>query len=767
MGGDATVGVNFVAQTQQALSSISSLESGLNRLAQAGKMLGMIGAGIYIGTRISNSLSAVISAGVNTETQMARLETAMGDVTKATRMYQKAVQAAASTPFEVDEAINAVVKLQAYSMNAFQEIGDTGVDTFSAVGNMAGAMGKSFDQATEAIAGAMTGQMERLRQFGITTSMLPPELARLERGSAKWREELLKYIATMPRFQGGMERLSRTMTGITSNIKDAFTQFVVSMANIQSTTSLYAKIKDFLMGIRDWLSKNMEAIVVVGRTISNILGHLWDILMIMAQPIFSLGRGIVAFFENIQKSVDAVKDRIGNTLSSMDKSLRAVEEVSQRIASFVALTFGWLKKYFKEFVDGFVEGLSLVWNTAKTVVGAILSLIASIVQRFMPEGETLRGWVVDMQGVGRALGFIVGVLLVKAFAAWIVQLIASIAWSRLLVSGALFAMVYLIYDLITNWNEMSTTMKVVKIIALALAAAIWIMNTPLTIQVLKWVLLGAAITAFIAIVAPLLVLYGLWTAAQWLLNVALTANPIGLVILAVAALIAIIIVVVKHWDKISAAILKFAKKARKWLLDLWKKVKDGFMSFIETIQSVASTVFDALTWPHRQAWEIIRGVWERISSSIGSVIDTIREYGARLVQLIVAPFKEAYKKIKEALGKVWDFLFGDDRDGRELRVSGTVSTTGRQPDGHRASGGPVNPGGAYLVGEQGPEMLVMGSVPGTVIPNTGTSKVANNNITLSLNIDASGTRDPNVVAQAVAERVRNTLSDITRDFGFV
>lgn len=41
------------------------------------------------------------------------------------------------------------------------------------------------------------------------------------------------------------------------------------------------------------------------------------------------------------------------------------------------------------------------------------------------------------------------------------------------------------------------------------------------------------------------------------------------------------------------------------------------------------------------------------------------------------------------------------------------------PDGHRAAGGPVLPGGTYLVGENGPEYLRMGSNSGTVIPNAG------------------------------------------------
>lgn len=37
--------------------------------------------------------------------------------------------------------------------------------------------------------------------------------------------------------------------------------------------------------------------------------------------------------------------------------------------------------------------------------------------------------------------------------------------------------------------------------------------------------------------------------------------------------------------------------------------------------------------------------------------------------------------------------------------------------GARASGGPVSAGGAYIVGERGPELLQMGAVPGHIVPN--------------------------------------------------
>jgi hypothetical protein len=58
--------------------------------------------------------------------------------------------------------------------------------------------------------------------------------------------------------------------------------------------------------------------------------------------------------------------------------------------------------------------------------------------------------------------------------------------------------------------------------------------------------------------------------------------------------------------------------------------------------------------------------------------------------------------------------------------------------GKRARGGPVSAGGAFVVGEKGPEILQMGSKGGNIIPNNaigGGDSVVNN---ISVNVDASG-----------------------------
>jgi len=59
----------------------------------------------------------------------------------------------------------------------------------------------------------------------------------------------------------------------------------------------------------------------------------------------------------------------------------------------------------------------------------------------------------------------------------------------------------------------------------------------------------------------------LWTVAQWALNAAMSANPIGLVIIAVAALIAAGVLLYKNWDSVT-----------KFVGEAWETVKTKFVA---------------------------------------------------------------------------------------------------------------------------------------------------------------------------------------------
>jgi hypothetical protein len=75
--------------------------------------------------------------------------------------------------------------------------------------------------------------------------------------------------------------------------------------------------------------------------------------------------------------------------------------------------------------------------------------------------------------------------------------------------------------------------------------------------------------------------------------------------------------------------------------------------------------------------------------------------------------------------------------------------------GRRASGGMVAPGGTYLVGEQGPELLQMGNTSGNVINAPQTAAALNGGMagTTVVNVTVNGA-DPNTVVAAIRKYVR-------------
>lgn len=84
------------------------------------------------------------------------------------------------------------------------------------------------------------------------------------------------------------------------------------------------------------------------------------------------------------------------------------------------------------------------------------------------------------------------------------------------------------------------------------------------LTIISMVRLAARAAIFVVVKTAILA----WTAAQWLLNAALTANPIGLIIVGIAALIAGVIFLVKKMGGMTA------------LIDVFKKVGNGIIDFL-------------------------------------------------------------------------------------------------------------------------------------------------------------------------------------------
>lgn len=109
---------------------------------------------------------------------------------------------------------------------------------------------------------------------------------------------------------------------------------------------------------------------------------------------------------------------------------------------------------------------------------------------------------------------------------------------------------------------------------------------------------------------------GLATGAQWLLNAAMSANPIALVVIAIAALIALVTVAVMKFDSWGAALLFFlgpigmVVSAFKLFYDHWESIKKAFQTdgIIGGIKRIGVVLLDVVLKPLQQILGFLKDI---------------------------------------------------------------------------------------------------------------------------------------------------------------
>lgn len=126
-------------------------------------------------------------------------------------------------------------------------------------------------------------------------------------------------------------------------------------------------------------------------------------------------------------------------------------------------------------------------------------------------------------------------------------------------------------------------------------------------------------------------------AAQWLLNAALNANPIGLVIMAIAALVAIVTIVIKKYDEWGAA-LTFVLGPLGLIINLvmtikryWDSIVDAFSNggFLEGIKQIGKALLDMVLYPVQQLLELLSNI-PSLGDLAGKGADFIKDMRANL-----------------------------------------------------------------------------------------------------------------------------------------
>lgn len=145
------------------------------------------------------------------------------------------------------------------------------------------------------------------------------------------------------------------------------------------------------------------------------------------------------------------------------------------------------------------------------------------------------------------------------------------------------------------------------------------------------------------------------TAAQWLLNAAMSANPIGLIVAAIAGLVAAFVIL---WNK--------SDKFRNFWIGLW----DGILGAVKPVIDFITTAFDAIVTFFKENWQTIllfitnpfAGAFkylydnfEGFKNVVDTVVEAVTGFFESAAQKIQLVWKIACDLLKSYFSPVFEF----------------------------------------------------------------------------------------------------------------
>ena len=269
------------------------------------------------------------------------------------------------------------------------------------------------------------------------------------------------------------------------------------------------------------------------------------------------------------------------------------------------------------------------------------------------------------------------------------------------------------------------------------------------------------------------------TVAQWALNAAMTANPIGLVIAGIAALIAIGVALYMYWEEISAffasmwespgvAIVIFCSgpigwliAAGVWIVQNWETVKQWFITLWENPKQALQEFIDGVKAKFGEVIDWLAGKWDWIKSIFSTPIKAKVEAEAS---------GNGKKVATNAIGGIYkqgSFLttFAEESPEAAIPIDGSPRAISlwKQTGAMLGMNVPEENDGTT----QGKQLNGFSnlaqrfdSAGSTTVANTSTSTV---NVTFAPNIEVRGSGDEQAIGQVVRneiERLKSMLEDI-------
>ncbi|WP_170433030.1 tape measure protein [Ruegeria arenilitoris] len=298
---------NQVIATQRARlrSSAAMMRDGALGMGRAA----LVAGGLW--TAYSGTVSAAGAAMLSPARQFERFQTVLTTTEGSAQAAQEAMKwvedFAVKTPYELDQVMASFVQLRAYGLDPTNGMLKT-------LGDASAAMNKPLMQSVEAMADAVTGENERLKELGIKAAKVGQHFeysytgqdgtTKIVRALANDRQAIQASILGIfnERYDGSMDRLSKTFDGMFSNVVDQWTKF-------------QRMIMGF--GVFDWMKSKLKLVLdEINRLEASGELELWakriaDNILIGLEAIWSFGASAVEFWQTLYPILQAAADALG------------------------------------------------------------------------------------------------------------------------------------------------------------------------------------------------------------------------------------------------------------------------------------------------------------------------------------------------------------------------------------------------------------------------------------------------------------------------
>jgi TP901 family phage tail tape measure protein len=496
----------------------------------------------------------------------------------------------AKTSFMVGAAIAAPLVLAANEAIKFE-------DKMADVGKTTGLSGKDLESFGKDLLGLAPGTRTSIAEL--------QEIAAIGGSMGVASNELLGFTDSVNQFNvalgsdfGGVEEASKAISGLktlfkeTRDIKiaEAITKTGSAINALSSKGVSVPEVTEFMSRIGqlpDAIKPSIQATAALAATFNKAgitaeIGSraFGDILLTAAQnlPAFAKQMKIsdkaaahlinsdpTKFATDFAKSLDGMD---AQKLSGTLKALKIADSGSIKAVGALSSGSKQLAEFQKIANDEFARG-------------------GSLLDEYNTKNETTAAKLQKAKNNFQALAIVIGTELLPV------------------VSDIVGAVVPIIQGIMKWTKENPALTKTIVIAAAAIAGFSFLLS---------------GISFGVALVSKAIAAWGLITktfvAVQWLLNIALSANPIGLIVIGIAALIAVIAIVIAKYNEWGAA-LTFLLGPLGMIINLvqsfrrnWAMITESFKTggILEGFKAIGKVILDAILMPLQQVIEIIASV---------------------------------------------------------------------------------------------------------------------------------------------------------------